>query len=89
MKIKLYKIDNFAAFMDLINGCEGDVCIISDQGDKLNLKSTLVKFVALANLFNSSVIEKLELEVTDKDDEQKIIDFMINGKNSKNVPQNQ
>ena len=89
MKIKLYKIDNFAAFMDLINECEGDVCIISDQGDKLNLKSTLVKFVALANLFNSSVIEKLELEVTDKDDEQKIIDFMINGKNSKNVPQKQ
>lgn len=89
MKIKLYKIDNLAEFMDLVNGCKGQVYIISPQGDKLNLKSTLVKFVALANLFNSSVIEKLELEVTGKDDEQKIIDFMINGKNSKNVPQKQ
>lgn len=89
MKIKLYKIDNFAAFMDLINGCEGDVCIISPQGDRLSLKSTLVKFVALAKLFNSNIIEELELEVSDKCDEQKIIDFMINGKNSKNVPHNQ
>lgn len=87
MKIKLYKIDNLTEFMGLVNGCKGQVYIISPQCDKLNLKSTLVKFVALANLFDSSVIEKLELEVTDKDDEQKIIDFMINGKNSKNVSQ--
>ena len=77
MKIKLYKIDNLTEFMGLVNGCKGQVYIISPQCDKLNLKSTLVKFVALANLFDSSVIEKLELEVTDKDDEQKIIDFMI------------
>ena len=87
MKIKLYKIDNLTEFMGLVNGCKGQVYIISPQCDKLNLKSTLVKFVALANLFDSSVIEKLELEVTDKDDEQTIIDFMINGKNSKNVSQ--
>ena len=55
----------------------------------LVLKVHFFKFVALAKLFNSNIIEELELEVSDKCDEQKIIDFMINGKNSKNVPHNQ
>lgn len=80
MKVKMYQIDDLEAFMDLVDHCDGQVYVISKEGDKLNLKSKLTQFVALTKLFQSDYIHEIELETTVDTDARKLIDFMINGK---------
>ena len=79
MKMKMYNIKDLDKFMKLVEDYQGDVYVISAEGDKLNLKSKLTQFVALSTLFSSGYIEKLELETTDEEDAAKLLDFMISG----------
>ncbi|MDO4266752.1 MAG: polya polymerase [Eubacteriales bacterium] len=80
MKMKMYDIDDYDSFMKLINLCKGNVYVISGEGDRLNLKSKLTQFVALSQLFKSSVIEELELETENDEDAAEIVDFMMHRK---------
>lgn len=77
MRMKLYKIDDVNAFMKLIDGCKGNVFVISKDGDRLNLRSKLTQFVALSSLFNNSIIEELKLETSNDEDNAKLIDYMM------------
>ena len=79
MRMKMYNIKDLDRFMKLIDECEGQVYVISDEGDKLNMKSKLTQFVALANLFSSGYIERLEMETTNEADSAKLLQFMIDG----------
>lgn len=60
--MKLYKIDNVDEFMGIVDQCKGTVELVSKEGDRLNLKSQLTKFVTVTELFhNESLINELEL----------------------------
>ena len=50
MKIKMYHVSNLEKFMELVSQCKGNVYVVSEDGDKLNLKSKLTQFVALSKL---------------------------------------
>lgn len=41
MKIKMYHVSNLEKFMELVSQCKGNVYVVSEDGDKLNLKSKL------------------------------------------------
>ena len=76
--MKLYNLKDINGFFDIVNTCKGKVFIVSSEGDRLNLKSTLTQYIAFSNLFSNPDIAELELEVENSDDIKRFLDFMIN-----------
>lgn len=79
--MKIYNIDDTEKFLDTIKQCKGSVELISKQGDRLNLKSELTKYLALSKLFNDSAfINEMELIASDPDDVKLLVNYMMMGK---------
>lgn len=75
--MKLYHLKDITGFFNIINSCKGRVELVTDEGDRLNLKSKLSRYVALAKLFDeNSEIPEMELLCSEPDDVQKIINFI-------------
>ncbi len=77
MKIK--HIKNTEAFFKVIDSCTGTVALVTNEGDRLNLRSKLSQFVSLSALFSSdNSIPELELIAYEPEDAKKLLEFMIN-----------
>ncbi len=66
--MKLYNINNIDHFCELINGCKGEVSLVTKDGSELNLKSKLSQFVALSQYFGSGKIPELEIRAEEPQD---------------------
>lgn len=75
--MKLYNITNIDRFFEIVDACRGNVYITSPEGDKFNLKSSLTKYIAFANLLPEATLAELELEVEYPEDAQSFIKFMM------------
>ncbi len=76
--MKLYNIDNVEEFMGVVDKCSGPVELVSPEGDRLNLKSELTKYIAVTNLFsNKAYIHKLELVAYEKEDIEALMKYMF------------
>lgn len=74
MKIK--NIKNVDEFFKMIDQCSGSVELVTNEGDRLNLKSKLCQVVALAGVFSCEEIPEMELVASEQEDIMKIVDFM-------------
>lgn len=70
--MKLTKITQVKEFLAIADNCEGDVWLVSLQGDKYNLKSTLTQYVAMGALLGEKG-DELELFCDLPEDEQKFL----------------
>ena len=61
--------------MSAVNAAKGQVFLCSSQGDKYNLKSTLIRYVVLSSLFNYHN-EELTLVCEFKEDEKLFAEFI-------------
>ena len=78
--MKLYNIDNQEYFLNVIKKCKGNVELVSKQGDRLNLKSELTKYIALSQLFtDNTFINEMELVVSEPEDMKLLLDYMMEG----------
>ena len=77
--MKLLNLTNIEGFFNVVEACKGAVYITSPQGDRLNLKSSLTKYIILTDLFSNARINELELETEYKEDAVKFYDFMVRG----------
>lgn len=77
MKVK--NISKVNEFMDVLCHCKGKVELISKEGDRLNLKSTLCQHLALTEMFSDAKIDEVEIVAYEPEDNEKIIDFLIRG----------
>ena len=59
--------------------CKGTVELVSSEGDRINLKSKLSQYLSLANIFSNGYIKELELVAYDKEDIDRLIQFMYQG----------
>lgn len=50
--MKLNKVKEVESFMSLVDSCNGGVYLTSQFGDKYNLKSKLIQYLAVAQLLN-------------------------------------
>ena len=75
MKIK--SIINVEKFFEVVDSCEGKVELVTGEGDRLNLKSKLAQYVSLANIFSNGEIPELEIIAYEKEDIDKLMDYMI------------
>lgn len=78
--MKIFNIENPEKFLDVIKQCRGNVELISKQGDRLNLKSELTKYIAISQLFtDNTFINEMELIVSEPEDMKILLDYMMEG----------
>ena len=80
MKIK--NIRNVDKFLQVVSKCEGQVELVTGDGSRFNLKSTLSQYLSLSNLFQpdgsvKAELPELNLVVHEKKDMDRLIDFMF------------
>ena len=77
--MKVQNITDINKIFEVIDSCKGKVELVTGEGDRLNLKSKLCQYVSLANIFSNGEIPELEVLAYEKEDVDKLINFMING----------
>ena len=79
--MKIYNVENPEKFLEVIKQCKGTVELISQEGDRLNLKSELTKYLAISKLFaDNTLINNMELVVSDPDDVKFLMQYMMEGR---------
>ncbi len=78
--MKVMNIDDPEKFFDVVNKCKGTVELVTKEGDRLNLKSQLTKYVALTKLFADNAIPEMELVAHEPDDVNLLLEYMVNSK---------
>lgn len=76
--MKVQNIKNINRFFEVVDACEGKVELVTGEGDRLNLKSKLCQYVSMANIFSNGEIPELEIIAYEKEDIDKLINFMMN-----------
>ncbi len=77
--MKLTNIKNPDKFFELVDQAKGKVELVSSEGDRFNLKSSLSKYVAFTSIFDDDTIKEIELVCYDPEDVKMFMDFMLNG----------
>ena len=77
--MKVTNIKNIEGFFNTVDSCKGRVELVTGEGDRLNLKSKLCQYVSMANIFSNGEIPELELIAYEREDIDKLINFMMNG----------
>jgi len=77
MKIK--NITNPQRFFEVLNECKGRVELVTSEGDRLNLKSTLCQYIALTQMFKDARIDDVELIVSEPEDVARLLEYLVRG----------
>lgn len=77
MRIK--NINNPQRFFEVLNECKGRVELVTNEGDRLNLKSTLCQYIALTQMFKDARIDDVELIVSEPEDVARLLEFLVRG----------
>lgn len=77
--MKVQNITDIEGFFKVVDSCAGKVELVTGEGDRLNLKSKLSQYVSMANIFSNSEIPELEVIAYEKEDAEKLVNFMENG----------
>lgn len=76
--IELHDI-NVPAFLKVLDKCKGNVYLMSEDGDKLNLKSKLCQIYGLTKLIEGGKIAEAYVICDDADDESMLFRFNLYG----------
>lgn len=77
--MKVTNITNIDGFFKTVDSCKGKVELVTGEGDRLNLKSKLCQYVSMANIFSNGEIPELEIIAYEREDIDKLFEFMSNG----------
>lgn len=75
--MKIMNIHDIQGFFNEVAKCEGAVRLVTPDGDCLNLKSNLCKYVALAEVFSGGDIAEIELECEKPVDTARLIKYVM------------
>ena len=76
--MKVTKINDIDKFFAVVDSCKGKIELVTNEGDRLNLKSKLSQYVSLANIFSDGTIAELEIVAYEPEDIDKLVSFMMN-----------
>lgn len=78
--MKLFNIKNVDKFFEVVDSCTDKVELVSKDGDRINLKSKLAQYVAVAKIFsNEEIVKELDLIAYNQEDVLRLIRFMYDG----------
>lgn len=75
--MKVNNIKNVNEFIDVLCHCKGTVELISKEGDRINLKSTLCQYLALAEMFSDAKVDDVDIIAHEPEDMEKIVEYLI------------
>ena len=67
---------NVSEFLNVLDSCEGNVFLVTHEGDKLNLKSKLSQLVGLTRVIEGGKITHAQIFCENRSDESKL--FRLN-----------
>ena len=76
--MNLHNID-VAEFLAVLDTCEGNVFLVTSEGDKLNLRSKLCQLVGLTKQKKKKKIAEASIFCDNKNDESKLFRFNFFG----------
>lgn len=76
--MELHDID-VTAFLAVLDTCEGNVYLVTREGDHLNLKSKLCQLVGLTQLIEGGKIAEAYIVCENPNDESKLFRFNLLG----------
>jgi len=71
-------ITNVEKFFATINKCEGKVELVTEQGDRFNLKSTLSQYVAYVRILSNCTVPSVQIVTANYADGQRLMRYMMN-----------
>lgn len=72
------KLTDFEGFLKVVESCEGEVELVTGEGDRLNLKSKLCQIIALSNIFPQiASIPNVEVFAHEHEDMEKLAKFLF------------
>ena len=74
--LEMHDID-VPKFLELLENCQGNVWLITREGDRLNLKSKLCQLVGLTRLIEGGKIAEAFIQCENKEDESKMFRFNL------------
>lgn len=74
--VELHDVD-VPEFIKVLDSCEGNVYLVSREGDHLNLKSKLCQLVGLTQLIQGGKIAEAFIVCENPDDESKLFRFNL------------
>ena len=75
----LTNISNIEKFFETVDQCEGRVELVTEQGDRFNIKSTLAKYVSFVKILSNCTVPSVQIKTYSYTDAQKLMRFMVNG----------
>ena len=64
-------------FFEAVYACRDHVELLTAEGDRLNLKSTLCQYIALTQMFQDGRVEGVELSLSDPEDFNLLREFLV------------
>ena len=74
--MKITNITEPKRFFATVNACPGRVELVTQEGDRLNLKSTLCQYIALTQMFQDERISSVELVVSNPADFERLRPYL-------------
>lgn len=75
--MKVMNITNVEKLFNVIDQCEGKVELVTENGDKFNLKSKLSQYASLAKVFFGGRIPSMEIIAHSQSDRLRLINYMM------------
>lgn len=70
-------ITNVEKFFKTIDQCEGRVELVTEQGDRFNLKSTLSQYVSFVRFLSNCTVPAVQIVTAKTSDAQRIMKYMM------------
>ncbi|MCY1713343.1 hypothetical protein [Caproiciproducens galactitolivorans] len=80
--LQLHDVD-VPAFLKVLDECEGNVFLVTRDGDHLNLKSKLCQLVGLTQLIEGGKIAEAYIVCEKPEDDSRLFRFNLYGKENK------
>ena len=77
--MKFENITDIDGFIKAIDACVGRVELVTEEGDRLNLKSKLSQYLAMAKVFSGGNLPEMEIVASNKEDMDRLAYFMLSG----------
>lgn len=76
--IELHKI-HFEKFIQAIDQCKGNVWLVTDEGDRLNLKSKFCQLLGIAKIVEGGMVNQAKIICDDPEDDSLLFRFNLYG----------
>lgn len=73
--MKLKKKIDLVSFVKKVKECESEVCLVTEDGDRLDLKSALAQYVLVTLSKQETLLENSEI-ICSLEDEKQLADFL-------------